>query len=184
VDLAPQVTSSLQLPNLAGIVPLYLVPPLTTNLSAKVTAPAKAFFDLSYPFGDPDLISSTGKTSAVNFSANDIPNGDWAVTPFLLGPDGAKGAKAVTANVSVSATLQPVDSSVHSPTGDVVDPGQTITIPVTITVPSNPGATVTGTLYVASASFSSGLVTDNDLTGNFPTSSYVAAFPYTYTIEG
>jgi hypothetical protein len=197
VNLAAQSTSSLKLPNLNGIVPLYLVPPLTTKLSAKVTAPAKAFFDLSYPFGDPDLISSSGKTSAVNFSANDIPNGDWAVTPFLVGPDGANGAKAVTAHVSVSATTHPVDSSVHSPTGDlwagstnpgagftpyVVDPGQTITIPVTITVPNNAGATVTGTLYVGSATFNSGLVTDNDLTGNFPTSSYVAAFPYSYKI--
>jgi hypothetical protein len=199
VNLAAQSVSSLKLPNLAGVVPTYLVPPLTTKLSAKVTAPEKAFFDLSYPFGDPDLISSIGKTSAVNFSANDIPDGDWAVTPFLTGPDGANGAKFVTAHVSVSATLQPVDGSVHSVTGDlwagatnrnagfapyVVAPGQSVTIPVTITVPSKPGTEVQGTLFVGSASFSPGLVTDNGLSGDFPTSSYVAAFPYAYSISG
>ncbi len=197
VNLAAQSVSSLKLPNLAGVVPLYLVPPLTTKLSAKVTAPAKAFFDLSYPFGDPDLISSAGKTSAVNFAANDIPNGDWAVTPFLTGPDGAKGAKPVTAHMSVSATLRPVDTSFKSPTGDlwagatnpsagftpyVLEPGQAITIPIQIIAPSKSGTLVTGTLYIASASFSPGLVTDNGFSGNFPTSSYVAAFPYSYTV--
>src|SRR5712691_1901284 len=85
--------TQLKLLHLAGVVPTYLVPPLTTKLSARVTAPAKQFFDLSYPFGDPDLISPVGKTASVGLGSTDIPDGDWAVTPFLAGQDGAKGLR-------------------------------------------------------------------------------------------
>jgi hypothetical protein len=197
LNLAPQVTSQLQLPNLAGIVPLYLVPPLTTKLSAKVSASAANFFDLSYPFGDPDLISSTGKTSALSFSAPDIPNGAWSITPFLQGPDGAKGAKAVNANVWLKATMAPVDPAVSSPTGDLwaastnvnaaftpylVQPGQSVTIPVTITPEGRAGTTVVGTLSLDDVWFTPGLVTSNELVGAFPTSSTIFDATYSYTI--
>jgi hypothetical protein len=197
LKLAPQVASQLPLPNLAGIVPLYLVPPETTRLSAKVTAKAANFFDLSYPFGDPDLISSTGKTSSLTFSANDIPNGDWSITPFLKGPDGAKGAKTVNANVSLTATTAPVDPSVSSPTGDLwaastnvnaaftpylVEPGQTVTIPVTITPHGKAGTVVTGTLSFDDVWFDPGAVTSNELFGAFPTSSTIFTRTYAYTI--
>ncbi|HUD36425.1 MAG TPA: hypothetical protein VMR14_05990 [Streptosporangiaceae bacterium] len=195
--LAPQTTSQLQLPNLAGIAPTYLVPPLTTRLTAKVTAPAVNFFDLAYAFGDPDLISSEGKTSALTFSAPDIANGDWTVTPFLKGPDGAKGAKAVTATVSVSATTAPVDPTITSTTGDlwasstdlsaaltpvVVPSGQGIVITVTITPKGTPGTVVSGTLYLDDLWFNPSLVTSNDLTTASPTSGTIAAIPYEYTI--
>jgi hypothetical protein len=197
LNLAPQTTSQLQLPNLAGIVPLYLVPPSTTKLSAKVSAKAANFFDISYTFGDPDLISSTGKTSSLTFSASDIPNGDWSITPFLKGPDGAKGAKAVNANVSLSATTAPVDPTVSSPTGDLwaastnvsaaftpylVEPGQSVTIPVTITPEGKAGTTVTGTLSLDDVWFNPGLVTSNELFGAFPTSSTIFTDTYVYTI--
>jgi hypothetical protein len=197
LKLAAQTTSDLKLPNLAGIVPTYLVPSLTTKLSAQVSAKAANFFDLSYPFGDPDLISSIGKTSSLNFSAPDIADGDWTVTPFLKGPDGAHGAKAVTSHISLSAVTAPIDRSVSSPTGDlwadstnanagfapfVVQPGQSVTIPVTIDPTGAAGTVISGTLYVSTVSFSPGLITSNDLTGNFPTASNVAAIPYTYTI--
>jgi hypothetical protein len=199
LHLAAQTTSALQLPNLAGIVPVYLVPTLTTSLSAKVTAPAANFFDLSWSYGDPDVISSTGKTSAVTFApaADDIANGDWSVTPFLKGPDGAKGAKAVNANIFVTAEAPPIDPAVTSPTGDlwqgstnpnagftpyVVEPGGSVTIPVTITPEGAPGTQVTGTLYVADSSFNPGLLTEAGLFGDFPVASNVAAFPYSYTV--
>jgi hypothetical protein len=199
LKLAAQTTSTLALPNLFGIVPTYLVPTLTTNLSAKVAAKAVNFFDLSYPFGDPDLISSTGKTSTLSFgpASHDIPSGDWTITPFLKGPDGAKGAKPVNAFVAMTATTSQIDPAVSDPTGDlwngatnpnagltpvVVEPGQSATIPLTITGHGSAGQVFSGQIFIDDVSFNPGLVTYNGLFGAFPTASTVASFPYTYSI--
>ncbi|MGH3394750.1 MAG: hypothetical protein ACRDPO_08685, partial [Streptosporangiaceae bacterium] len=197
-NLAPQTVSSLTLPNVTGVVPEYLVPSQTTQVSARVTAPAAQFFDLSYPFGDPDLISSFGKTSSVGFTSPNVPDGNWYVTPFLVGPTGATEAKNVTANVSVSATTAAFDPAVSSPTGDmwlsslnasagftpyVVNPGQSVTIPVTITPSGAAGSTVSGTLYLDDSSVPPGGVTYNEIPGQWPDGSEVAAFPYSYTIK-
>jgi hypothetical protein len=197
-NLAPQTVSSLTLPNVTGVVPEYLVPSQTTQVSAQVTAPAAQFFDLSYPFGDPDLISSFGKTSSVGFASPNVPDGSWYVTPFLVGPTGATAAKNVTASVSVSATTAAFDPAVSSPTGDmwlsslnasagftpyVVNPGQSVTIPVTITPAGAAGSTVSGTLYLDDSSVPPGAVTYNEIPGQWPDGSEVAAFPYSYTIK-
>lgn len=88
VDLAPQTTPILTLPNVFGVVPTYLVPSHTTAIKATVSSPASLYFDVSYPFGDPDLISTTGKTATRSFSAPSVPPGNWTVTPFLTGPTG------------------------------------------------------------------------------------------------
>jgi hypothetical protein len=200
VKLTPVTTSSLSLPNTFGSVPLYLVPAHTTGLSATVTAPHPNFFDLTWPFGDPDLISTTGKTSKVKFTAPDVPNGDWAVTPYLHGPDGKKGDKLVTAHSAVTAVTAPIDPALSAPTGDlwlgstnrnsgfapyVVRPRQTITIPVKIAPRGPVGTVVSGTVYVSAVCFNSFLVNDDG--GElplYPTSSDVAAFRYSYTIGG
>ena len=197
-SLAPQSVSSLTLPNVTGVVPAFLVPSQTTQVSARVAAPKAQFFDLSYPFGDPDLISSFGKTSNVSFASPGVPAGDWTVTPFLVGPTGASAAKNVTASISVSATTAAFDPAVSSPTGDmwlsslnasagftpyVVNPGQSITIPVTIRPVGAAGTTVSGTLYLDDSSVPPGAVTYNELPGNYPEGSEVAAFPYSYTIK-
>jgi hypothetical protein len=198
VNLAPQTTPTLTLPNVTGVVPAYLIPSHTTAIKATVSSPAPLFFDISYPFGDPDLISTSGKTATNSYSAPDIPAGTWSVTPFLVGPTGSKPAKNVTATVSMTATTAAFDPAVSAPTGDlwlgstdatagvtpyVVNPGQSVTIPVTITPQGSPGTTVSGTIYVADSSFISGSVTYNLLGGTFPEGSDVAAFPYSYTIK-
>jgi hypothetical protein len=198
VNLAPQTTPTLTLPNVFGVVPTYLVPSHTTAVKATVSSPASLFFDISYPFGDPDLISTQGKTATDSYSAPDIPAGTWSVTPFLVGPTGSKPAKNVTATVSMTATTAAFDPAVSAPTGDlwlgstdatagftpyVVNPGQSVTIPVTITPQGSPGTTVSGTIYVADSSFISGSVTYNLLGGTFPEGSDVASFPYSYTIK-
>lgn len=69
VNLAPQTTPTLTLPNVFGVVPTYLVPSHTTAVKATVSSPASLFFDISYPFGDPDLISTQGKTATDSYSA-------------------------------------------------------------------------------------------------------------------
>jgi len=61
-------------------------------------------------------------------------------------------------------------------------PGQTVTIPATVTPGAAPGSTVRGTLYVDGASYVSGDVAFNLLPGPLPGASEVAALPYTYTV--
>jgi Subtilase family len=196
--LAVQNTSTLTLPNLTGTVPTYLVPSQTTALNSTVSSTAKLFFDFTYDFGDPDVISDIGTTATASLSSASIADGDWTITPFLVGPDGTQGAKQVTANTSMTATTAPFDPTVSSPTGDlwlgsmnasntftptVVNPGQSVTIPVTITPAGTSGTVVTGTLYLDDSSVVPSIVTFNDLSTNGPEGSEVAAFPYSYTIK-
>jgi hypothetical protein len=198
VNLAPQTTPTLTLPNVTGVIPTFLVPSHTTAIKATVSSPDPLYFDFSYPFGDPDLISSSGKTATGSFAAPDISPGNWTVTPFLVGPIGKTAAKNVTASVSMSATTSAFDPAVSAPTGDlwlgstdattgftpyVVNPGQSVTIPVTITPAGSAGSVVSGTIYVADSSLISGAVTYNELSGNYPEGSDLAAFPYRYTIK-
>jgi hypothetical protein len=181
------------------VLPTYLVPSHTSAIKTTVSSPSPLYFDFSYPFGDPDLISSSGKTATGSYSASDIPAGDWTVTPFLVGPIGANAAKNVTATVSMTATTAGFDPTVSSPTGDfwqgstnaangftpyVVNPGQSVTIPVTITPSATSGTTVSGTLYVDDFSLNTGAgTTYNELSGNYPEGSDLAAFPYSYTTK-
>jgi hypothetical protein len=196
--LAVQSTSTLTLPNLSGTVPTYLVPSHTTALASKVSSTRRLFFDFTYDFGDPDLISNTGTTATASLSASSIANGDWTITPFLAGPTGKNPAAAVTASTSMTATTAAFDSAVSSPTGDlwlgsvhtsnnftpiVVSPGQSVTIPVTITPEGASGSTVTGTLYLDDSSIVPASVSFNALSTNGPVGSEVAAFSYSYTIK-
>ncbi|HXB48086.1 MAG TPA: S8 family serine peptidase [Streptosporangiaceae bacterium] len=196
--LAAQSTSTLTLPNLNGTVPTYLVPSQTTALSSTVSSRAPLFYDFTYNFGDPDVISTVGKTATASLSSASIADGDWTITPFLVGPTGKKPAKAVTARTSMTATTAAFDPAVSSPTGDlwlgsvnasngftpyVVNPGQSVTIPVTITPEGASGSTVTGTLYLNDASVVPSIVTFNALSTNGPEGSEVAAFNYSYTVK-
>jgi len=197
VRLAPQQPADFFLPDESGAVPTYLVPPFTTRLSATVTAPKPNFFEFSWPFGDPGVLSSTGKISKATLLAPDIPAGDWTVQPYLHGPDGKKGVRQVQAHASATAVMAAIDPAVSSPTGDLwsgvtnrnatltpyfVQPGQTITIPVRITPRGAVGSVVSGRVYVSDVSFNPGLLDSIGLFGIFPTASNVASFAYRYTI--
>jgi hypothetical protein len=197
LNLAAQSASTLTLPDIDGVVPQYLVPSHTTAIKATVSSSAPLFFDITYPYGDPDVISTTGKTATDSYSAADIGAGDWTVTPFLVGPTGKNPAKNVNATVSMTATTAGFDPAVSSPTGDlwlgstntaasftpyVVNPGQSVSIPVTITPSGAAGTVVSGTLYIADSSFISPDLNFDDEPGFTPEGSDVAAFPYSYTI--
>ena len=197
LGLAAQTTATLTLPNVTGVVPDYLVPSHTTALTATASSSAPLFFDVTYPYGDPDVVSSTGKTATASYSSSGIGAGDWTITPFLGGPFGAKAAKHVTATTSLTATTAGFDPTISSPTGDlwlgsthpatpftpyVVNPGQSVSIPVTITPTGTAGSTVTGTLYLADSSFVSTDLSFDEVPGYSPEGSDVAAFPYSYTV--
>jgi hypothetical protein len=199
--LAPLTPAKLRLPDLSGDVPSYLVPSATTRVSAKVTAPARNFFDLSWAFGDPDVISSTGRTSTATFAAPQVPNGIWVATPYRVGPGGAKPAKPVRAHVTMRALTAPIDPAITAPTGDLwlrstnkkaalhprlAKPGQKVTIAIRIDPKGAPGTVVSGTIYISSVSFNPGNFAYNFLFGEsedlFTNGSNVAAFHYAYTI--
>jgi len=197
--LASQTTGTVRLPNLAGVVPTFLVPSHTTAIDTQVTAKAPVFFDFSWLLGDPDLISSTGLHATGKLAAPDIPAGDWTITPFLRGPTGVKPAKPVPAEASMTATTAGFSPAFVSPTGDlwlggtgvaagftpyVVNPGESVTIPVVLTPEGAVNTVFSGTLYVADSSVSPGAVTSNGLAGQFLDGSDIAAFPYSYTING
>ncbi len=194
--LAAQNTSTLTLPDLNGTVPLFLVPTHTTAVTATASSPDKLFFDFTYNYGDPDVFSSVGTTATGTLSAAEVAAGEWTITPELLGPF-VKAAAPVTATVGMTATTAAFDPAVTSPTGDlwlgsenasnafapyVVNPGQSVTIPVTITPEGTAGSTVSGTLYLDDSSFIPADVTFDDVSTNGPEGSDLAAFSYTYTI--
>jgi hypothetical protein len=199
LDLAPTSPATVQVP-LTGTPPEFVVPSHTTSITASASAAAAIFFDYSWNFGDPDLLADTqpfGDNPSGTFTSTAVPDGTWSITPFQDGPDGKHGVPPVTTQTSMTATTAAFDPAVTTAAGDlwlesvdagatvhpiVVDPGQSVTIPVTIT-PSGPaGTTVSGTLYLDDASLIDGAVTFNDLSGVFPEGSDVAAFPYQYTI--
>ena len=105
----------------------------------------------------------------------------------------------VTATTSMTATSLAFDPAVVAPTGDlwlvstnpfaqftpyIVNPRQTVSIPVTITPTAAPGTTVRGTLFLDDTSWG---VDAYDWPVGFiapvPVGSDVAAFPYEYTVK-
>jgi subtilisin family serine protease len=200
LNLAPLTTATTPVP-ITGTPPVYLVPTHTTSVTAAATAPAPIYFDFWWAFGDPDLISSGPPSNSVSgtFSASPVVAGQWGITPFQQGPDGANGVPVVTAATTMTATTAAFDPSVTSTTGDlwlqsanpaaalapvIVGPGQSAVIPVVITPSGTPGTTVTGTLYVDDVSATTSLATDNEtaFTQLINQASDVVAIPYSYTI--
>jgi hypothetical protein len=128
----------------------------------------------------------------VAFSANPVEQGLWDIAPVEHGVFTTKPGPSETATTSMSATTAAFDTDVSSPTGDlwqtsadpnapfnpvVVQPGQSVTIPVTIKPSAPSGSTVSGTLYVDDSYF---LLYEffNGLNGND-----ITAVPYTYTVQ-
>ena len=190
-------TPRLTLPNNMGDEPSFLVPSHTTALHAAVSSPDPVYFDFAWTFGDPDIGSTTGKTATGTYTAAEVPDGSWGITPSLLGPFGVNPPDNVVGTASMTATTAAFDPAITAPTGDlwlgstnaaatfapyVVQPGQSVTIPVTITPQGAAGTVVSGTLYVADSSMFSYAPLGGE--GGIPLGSDVAAFPYSYTIGG
>ena len=174
-------------------VPLYLVPSETTAIqgTATTTGTDPIQFDLGAPTGDPDVASGQGLSVAASATGNPVTAGLWDVAPDVVGPFGATGPATATVNTTLTATTQAFDPGVTSSTGDlwqaalgspitisplVVQPGQSLTIPVSFTATGVAGTTVAGTLYLDDDSLFS-------LYGQLaPNGNTVAAIPYSYKI--
>jgi subtilase family protein/peptidase inhibitor I9 len=183
-------------------VPLYLVPTNSTQFQAQATTTGSTplLFESQFVGGDPDVASTVGTTASLSFSDNPLATGEWDVLPVEFGTFGTTGPPGESVTTSASVVTSPFDSTVSSPTGDLesdsanpatsldsfapvtVGPGQTATIPVTITPSGSSGTKVTGTLYLDDvAYFEFGSI--QDAVVNFPQADQVAALPYQYTIK-
>ena len=181
---------------------MYLVPTNSTQFQAQATTTGSTplLFESQFVGGDPDLASTVGTTASLSFADNPLATGEWDVLPIEYGTFGTTGPPSETATTSASVVTSPFDTTVSSPTGDLesdsanpatsldsfapitVGPGQTATIPVTITPSGASGTKVTGTLYLDDAAyFEFGSI--QDAVVNYPQADQVAALPYQYTIK-
>jgi hypothetical protein len=173
--------------------PVWNVPTETTQLAVGVTSTLPVNFDFGWQFGygDPDIAGvSTGTSASGMYSGSPVPSGTWFAAPADIGPYGTAGAPAATANATISATIKAFDPAVSSPIGDLevgavnpaaefdivnVNPGKSITIPVTITPAGKKGTVVSGQLYVDDLSLIA-------IPGLLPAGQELAAIPYKYRI--
>jgi hypothetical protein len=186
------------LPLATGAEPEYIVPTQTSALAVAQASSRPAMFDVMPLPGDPDVASSAGGAGPLCSAASSagyapaggtVTAGVWFVRPAECGPF-AGPAPSGTASVTMTATTKAFDPAVTSPPGDlwaaavnlsapfsllVIQPGQTATIPVTITPAGAPGTVVRGKLYADA--FDGSVPPDGQLGGD-----ELAAFPYAYTI--
>jgi hypothetical protein len=163
--------------------PVYNVPTHTTTLTQHFSSTVPADDYLEFGDGNPGPYLFAG-TSGVNTisDADQLAFGPWFTDVGEVGPF-PDTAPAGTANLSLTAHMQPFDGAVTSGTGDFwqtavggdagnavfIPAGGTATIPVTITPTAKSGTIVQGTLYVD---------TWNNLFGQ---GSELAGIPYSYT---
>ena len=183
-------------------VPVYLVPTNSTQFQAQATTTGSTplLFESQFVGGDPDVASTIGTTASLSFTDNPIATGEWDVLPVEYGTFGTTGPPSESVTTSANVVTSPFDPAVSSPTGDLeadsanpatsldsfqpitFAPGQTATIPVTITPSGASGTKVTGTLYLDDvAYFEFGSI--QDALVNYPQADEVAALPYQYTIK-
>lgn len=186
---------SIALPNAAAL-PVWLVPTQSSSVAASQTATLPASFDFQPATGDPDIASANpgaGALCADNAAATYKPLGGvvtagvWFANPSECGPYAAAAA-AGTAQISLVAKTKLFDPAVTAPTGDLwlqstnpaaplapvtINPGQTVTIDVTITPAGASGSVVRGTLYIDALVSGAFQFTGNEL----------AALPYVYKIK-
>jgi hypothetical protein len=199
ITLAPVGGSSdtVSLP-MTGAFPTWFVPTQTSNLSVTQTSSLPGMFDFIPFAGDPDIASSSsgpGALCSTTESASYSPSGGtvtaglWEGGPTECGPYSAV-APAGTATISMTALTKAFDPAVTSPPGDLwllatnpstpfapvtINPGQTVTVNVTITPSAAPGTVVAGHLYVDD--FASGVAPYDQQSGD-----ELTALPYEYTV--
>jgi len=198
---AEPATVPLPMPGSASS-PSWLVPSETDAFALIGTATQPAMFDYGPEAGDPDLPSIVNGTTAIGaVHGNPLASGLWATAPSELGPTPAAGGAAGSITFDAVALTRAFDPAVSSPATDLwagsvsavgaltlvtVQPGQTATIPVTIT-PSGPAGTVVrGTLFVDQLVVGNAAVVNDinfaDPAPTEPNANELVGIPYQYTI--
>ena len=208
---APTVTLPLSVSNLS-LVPLYEVPPGTSQLTVAATSSSRSQLELSGPLGEPDVLGdlavaqSGDPTSVTRVTAtggrHQVARGFWGTFVQQIGPFSDAGAPAGTSTLTATAVTQPLDPSVTSTAGDpyargftdqaatgtpvVVQPGRTADIKVTITPSARAGTVVHGVIYLVTSPFNSAATIAGAVTGRLggveTSGDVLAALPYRYTV--
>jgi hypothetical protein len=180
--------------------PVYVVPPDTTQLQASLSGNAPVTFDIEpYP-GDPDVSPALSGTQSGNSASltytpgGEVATGFWALQPDEIGPYPDTGAPAVTASANFSIVTQAFDPTVDPSTGDLwsvyagltagssfnpvyLNPGQSATLPLTITPSASSGTSVTGSIKVDDVFQLNAIEPFAELSGD-----ELASLPYSYTV--
>ena len=208
---APTVTLPLSVSNLS-LVPLYEVPPGTSQLTVAATSSSPSQLELSGPLGEPDVLGDLAAAQSGDLTSvarvtetggrHQVARGFWGTFVQQIGPFSDAGAPAGTSTLTATAVTQPLDPSVTSTAGDpyapgftdqaptgtpvVVQPGRTADIKVTITPSAKAGTVVHGVIYLVTSPFNSTATIAGAMTGGLggveTSGDVLAALPYTYTV--
>ncbi|MGH8210630.1 MAG: hypothetical protein ACREU6_13760, partial [Steroidobacteraceae bacterium] len=193
----PSSSAGYVLPLTAGP-PEWLVPTQTTGVHAAANATLPIVFDYGPNQGDPDLVgvgttsNSTSASGSYSPAGGRVQQGVWFGEPSEIGPY-PEPAAAGLVNMTLAATAKTFDTTITTPGGDlwlaaldanvlntfraiIVNPGETVSIPVTVTPQGASGTVVSGTIYIDT--LVNGVPPYAELTGD-----EVAEFPYSYTIQ-
>jgi hypothetical protein len=181
-------------------IPLYVVPPDTTEVKTSLSGSGPVTYDFQPWTGDPDLSPPLSAPTRNNPSMNFVPTGGevapglWQLVPSEVGPYGPSGAPPLTATATFSVVTQSFDSTVDPSTGDLwsayagqsslgnlspvyLFPGRSATIPLTITPSASAGTSVSGTIKVDD------IFQANFLAPNFEQGGdELASLPYSYKV--
>ena len=182
-----------------GTPPVFIVPTQTSSVSVSQTSSQPAMFDFGPVSGDPDILSAgtgagrlCGSTAGASYApaGGQVTPGEWSSDPSLCGPY-PRAATVGTATDAITVQARAFDPAVTSPTGDVwlqatnaasfatavlVNPGQTVTINMTITPDAAAGTVVSGDVYVDT--FDGGIPPYGAASGD-----QMAELPYEYTVS-
>ncbi|MDX3800598.1 hypothetical protein [Streptomyces sp. AK04-3B] len=164
--------------------PQWWVPTHTTALRATVTADVPVDVSLLPWTGAPEVlgVSGPGDSAVATATAGQLAAGLWSAPVSGPGPYTDSTAPTGTANVTVTATTQPVDPGAQVSTGRFWDfgaddlslpvaAGKTGTMTLTLAPAAPVGAVVHGIVYV-----------DTDTALSMANGSEIVGIPYTYTV--
>jgi hypothetical protein len=207
----PTVTLPLSVTNVANL-PVYEVPPGTSQLSVAATSSTPAQVELFAPLGEPDVFGDLGAAQAGDLTSvarvteaggrHQVARGFWGTFVQQIGPFSDAGAPAGTSTLTATALTQPLDPAVTSAAGDpyapgftdqaptgtpvLVNPGATGGITVTITPSAKAGTVVHGVIYLVTSPFTGTGTVFGALAGGLgavqTSGDVLAALPYTYTV--
>jgi hypothetical protein len=197
-----QYAATQDLPNASN---LFYVPTETSSASISVSSTVPVTFDASFQTGDPDLSptvpepyvvgGATSTSASLSFTPpGGLSPGYWGVVPAELGPYPPSGEPQVAETTTATAQTLAFDPAVTSLvtdtvlattnggsiSPDIVAPGASVSIPITITPTAGVGTTVTGTLFINGVAAGSQYVNTLLLTAFF--TSDLAAIPYEYKV--
>ena len=178
------------------------MPSETTGVAVVGQSTQPIMFDYGPNTGDPDLPSAVdGSTAIGTVQGSPLTPGIWSAVPSELGPTPAAGGPAGSVTFTATAQTKAFDAGVSTPATDLwqgsvapvgalrlitVQPGQTATIPVTITPSGAKGTVVTGTVFVDQLVVgSTAALSDVDFADPAPTepnADELVGIPYQYTI--